>query len=50
MTKNYQKEAAQSAKTFAHSYGVKDKAEIAAIARQFELDLRRHDELRALAA
>ncbi len=47
--KDYAREGMLSAKACARSYGIRDKAEIATIARQFEHDLRRHDELRALA-
>jgi hypothetical protein len=49
MTRDYTYQAQLSARQFAKTYGVCDKAEIAQIARQFEHDLRRNDELREMA-
>ena len=47
---DYIKEGKASARACAKAYGIKDKAEINALAKQFAYDLRRNDELRALAA
>lgn len=49
MSADYAKMGMQSARAFARSYGVRDKAEIAAIALQFTYDLRKNAELRELA-
>ena len=46
---DYAKEGMLSARACARSYGITDKADIALIAKQFAYDLRRNDELRALA-
>jgi hypothetical protein len=46
---DYVKEGLLSARACARAYGIKDKADIATIAKQFEYDLRKHDELHALA-
>lgn len=48
MSHTFAKQGIASARQFARTYGVKDKAEIAAIAAQFEYDLRKHEELREM--